>query len=299
MLVPMIIAGVIVLNTMLGSVSERTREIHVYTSVGLSPGHVGMLFLAEAGAIGTLGVVFGYIFGQGLATVLSWTHWLPGVDLNYSSLSAIVTMGIVLGIVMLSALWPAYAASRMAMPSLQREWKLPRPIGDTLAVDLPFTVNETAAQGVCAFVAEYLVGTSLAGSGIFTADALSGSIHPTTQGAVRSIAARIWLAPYDLGVIEWMTLSIHPTDQHGVFDVQVELLREAGNPATWRRLNRPFLVEIRKQFLLWRAVDAARVAEYVQKSEELFHAKGGENVLSVLREVSPGGPDDGPTKEGA
>jgi hypothetical protein len=273
-LVPMLIAGVIVLNTMLGAVAERTREIHVYTSVGLSPAHVGMLFLAEAAALGTLGVVFGYIIGQGLATVLSWTHLLPGVDLNYSSMSAIVTMGLVLGLVMLSALWPARSATRLAAPSLQRDWKLPKPVGDTLAVDLPFTVNETAARGVCAFLAEYLLSTSQAGTGRFTADNIEGVVQPTTQGDVRGLNARIWLAPYDLGVIQTMRLSIHPSDQPGVFDVHVRLEREAGNPGTWRRLNRPFLVEIRRQFLLWRSVEASRVAEYVAKSEALFGAGG-------------------------
>ena len=194
-LVPLLIAGVIVLNTMLGAVAERTREIHVYTSVGLSPAHVGMLFLAEAGALGTLGVVFGYIFGQALATVLSWTHLLPGVDLNYSSMSAIITMGLVLGIVMLSALWPARAASRLATPSLQRDWKLPKPVGDVLALDLPFTVNETAARGVCAFLAEFLASISQAGTGRFTADDIAGVVQPTTQGDVRGVNARDLAGP--------------------------------------------------------------------------------------------------------
>jgi hypothetical protein len=290
-LVPMLIAGVIVLNTMLGAVAERTREIHVYTSVGLSPAHVGMLFLAEAAALGTLGVVFGYIFGQGLATVLSWTHLLPGVDLNYSSMSAIITMGLVLGLVMISALWPARSATRLAAPSLQRDWKLPKPVGDTLAVDLPFTVNETAARGVCAYLAEYLLATSHAGTGRFTADNLQGIVQPTTQGDVRGLDARIWLAPYDLGVIQTMHLTIHPSDQPGgggVFDVHVRLEREAGNPGTWRRLNRAFLVEIRKQFLLWRAVDPAHVAEYVARSEELFGRPSGGGTESGESGTPPG-----------
>ena len=72
-----------------------------------------------------------------------------------------------------------------------------------------------------------------------------------------------------------LRLSIHPGEQPGVFDVHVQLTREAGNPGTWRRLNRAFLVEIRRQFLLWRAVDAPRVAEYVQKSDALFETTTG------------------------
>ncbi len=277
-LVPMLIAGVIVLNTMLGAVAERTREIHVYTSVGLAPAHVGMLFLAEAAALGTLGVVFGYIFGQGLATILSGTHLLPGVDLNYSSLSAIVTMGAVLALVMLSALWPARAASRVAAPSLTREWRLPPAVGDILDVELPFTVNETAARGVCAFLAEYLATASQTGAGRFTADELrpfatvDAFAPDAARATVRGLSARVWLAPYDLGVIQNVRVAIHPTSQPSVFDVRVRLTREAGNPATWHRLNRPFLTDIRKQFLLWRTLPAEAVQRYVDASDRFFHA---------------------------
>ncbi|MGN6367562.1 MAG: ABC transporter permease, partial [Phycisphaerae bacterium] len=271
-LIPMLIGAMIVFNTMLGAVSERGREIHVYTSVGLAPSHVGMLFLAEAAALGTIGVVAGYIFGQGFATLLAWTHILPDVALNYSSVSAIATMGLVLGTVMLSALWPARAATRVAAPSLQRDWKLPKPVGDLLAVDLPFTVNETAARGVIAFVAEFLTSTSQAGTGRFTADNVHASSRQTTQGPVRTLSARIWLAPYDLGVIQTISLSIHPTDQHNVFDVHIEMTREAGNPNTWRRLNRPFLIDIRKQFLLWRNLPQPLVEYYTARSEKLFTA---------------------------
>ncbi len=264
--VPLLIAGVIVLNTMLGAVAERTREIHVYTSIGLAPAHVGMLFLVEAAALGTLGVVFGYIMGQGLATILSSFGMMRGVDLNYSSTSAIMTMGLVLGLVMLSSLWPARAASRLAAPSLQRDWRLPKPTGDLLAVDLPFTVNHEAASGVCAFINEFLVAITQAGSGGFTADHIQSFASRSTRG----LRCRVWLAPYDLGVIQSFWLAIHDTDDPHVYEVRITLVREAGNPATWYRLNRPFLVEIRKQFLLWRQVAPPMVRQYIAQSEELF-----------------------------
>jgi len=266
-LVPMLIAGVIILNTMLGAVAERAREIHVYTSIGLAPSHVGMLFLAEAAALGTIGVVAGYIFGQGLATVLTWTRVLPGVDLNDSSLSAIVTMGMVLGLVMFSAIWPARMAMRVAAPSLRREWKLPRAVGDVLAVELPFTVNEAAAKGVCAFLEEFFVAALQSGAERFTADHVQGFVR---VGGVRGLQARVWLAPYDLGVIQMVRLTIHPTEQPNIFEVRLEITREAGNPGSWRRLNRVFLTDVRKQFLLWRNLTAEQVKYYVERSEKLF-----------------------------
>ncbi|MGC4032054.1 MAG: hypothetical protein QM754_10035 [Tepidisphaeraceae bacterium] len=39
--IPLAIGGLIIFNTMMGSIAERRREIHVYTSLGLAPFHVG------------------------------------------------------------------------------------------------------------------------------------------------------------------------------------------------------------------------------------------------------------------
>ena len=62
--VPLLIAALIVFNTMLGSVYERTPEIATFNSVGLAPNHVAWLFVAEAAAFATLGGVGGYLVAQ-------------------------------------------------------------------------------------------------------------------------------------------------------------------------------------------------------------------------------------------
>ena len=139
------IAGLIIFNTMLGSIAERRREIHVYTSLGLAPMHVGALFVAEALTYGLIGTVFGYVIGQGAGTALLKLGWLGNVTLNYSGTSAILTMGLILLIVLLSALVPARVASKIAAPSIDRSWKVPQPSGDEIRAHLPFTINRTAA----------------------------------------------------------------------------------------------------------------------------------------------------------
>ena len=127
--VPLAIAGLIIFNTMMGSIAERRREIHVYTSLGLAPLHVGALFVAEAMTYGLIGTVFGYVIGQGVGTVLLKLGWLGNVTLNYSGTSAMLTMGLILLIVLLSALVPARLASRIAAPSIERSWRVPLPGG--------------------------------------------------------------------------------------------------------------------------------------------------------------------------
>ncbi len=90
--IPLIIAAMIIFTTILNSVSERRGEIYVYTSLGLAPTHVGALFLAEALTYGLMGAVFGYIAGQGTATLLTGLGMMEGITLNYSGTAVIKTM---------------------------------------------------------------------------------------------------------------------------------------------------------------------------------------------------------------
>jgi cell division protein FtsX len=88
-LIPMLISVFIVLNTMIGSVYERKREIGVYTSVGLAPFHVSFLFIAEALAFAVLSVVLGYLLAQTCAVVFATTSLWQGITVNYSSLAGV------------------------------------------------------------------------------------------------------------------------------------------------------------------------------------------------------------------
>ena len=72
---------------MMGSVYERFREIGIYSSVGLAPGHIAWLFIAESCVYSVLGVVAGYLTGQVIAKVLIEFDLLGGFTLNYSSVA--------------------------------------------------------------------------------------------------------------------------------------------------------------------------------------------------------------------
>ncbi|HIE43980.1 MAG TPA: FtsX-like permease family protein, partial [Candidatus Omnitrophica bacterium] len=82
LLIPILLASLIVLNTMLGSVYERIREIGTYSSVGLAPVHISSLFIAESCVYAILGAVAGYLVGQIIAKVVNTFGLLPGLTLN-------------------------------------------------------------------------------------------------------------------------------------------------------------------------------------------------------------------------
>lgn len=283
-LIPLLIGGLIIFNTMMGSIAERKREIHVYTSLGLAPLHVGALFVAEALTYGLIGVVFGYVIGQGVGTLLTSLGWLGGVTLNYSGTSAVLTMSLILLVVLVSALIPARIASKVAAPSIERTWRVPDPVGDEIHATLPFTINRTAADGVLAYVAEYLDAHREGSIGRFSADQIEPIPPEGAAGAGRrGLRALIWLTPFDLGIRQRMHLLIEPSDVENVFEVRIHLTRLSGDDSSWHRTNRTFLTDLRQQFLRWRSLPPAVVARYVDESRALMSRRGtGDPLHAVL-----------------
>jgi ABC-type lipoprotein release transport system permease subunit len=269
--IPLAIAGLIIFNTMMGSIAERRKEIHIYTSLGLAPLHVGALFIAEAMTYGLIGTVFGYIVGQGFGTLLLKLGWLGNVTLNYSGTSAMLTMGLILLIVLVSALVPARLASKIAAPSIERSWKVPKPRGDEITAVLPFTINRTAAEGVLAYLADFFDAHQEGSIGKFSAGDIDSFSIPDDAGHMsRGLKTTIWLTPFDLGVRQHLMLLVHPGQFPDIYEVQVVLSRVSGDGASWYRMNRSFLTELRRQFLQWRSLSPERMVEYIEMSRRLF-----------------------------
>jgi putative ABC transport system permease protein len=106
--VGLLIGGIGVMNIMLVSVTERTREIGVRKAVGARRRDIVTQFLIEAVTLTGLGGVLGILIGVGLALLVRTvmpTHiplWAPVVGFGVS-----VGLGIGFG------LWPAWKAARL------------------------------------------------------------------------------------------------------------------------------------------------------------------------------------------
>ncbi len=267
LIIPLLIGGMIIFNTMLSSLAERRREIYVYTSLGLAPLHVGFLFLAEAITYGLMGTIFGYVVGQGVATGLSEMGWLGDITLNYSGTQAIMIMVMVLMVVMVSSLVPAYLAGRLAAPSNVRSWQVPQPEGDTITDFLPFTVTSGTASGIAAFLHDFLDAHKEGVIGDFSTDDLRILPPESEDMPGFGVAATAWLAPYDLGVRQDVTLTIRHGEQEGVYRIHVQIRRASGSVATWHKLNRSFLGSLRRQLLGWRKLLTERILAYIDQGQ--------------------------------
>jgi len=272
--IPILIAALIVLNTMLGAVYERVKEISIYSSVGLAPVHIAFLFLAEACVYAVVGAVLGYLLGQGIATFLVKFGLLAGLTLNYSSMSTVVATIIVMLVVLGSTMYPAIKASQMAVPDIERKWKLPEPDGDEWLFDLPFTVLSEESLGLNIFMRDYFEAHSDESASDFYTDQIAfsrGSANPEDpEEEGYAVGMMVWLAPYDLGVSQSIRFVTSPSggEEQDLFKLTLEVHRESGEIASWKRVNRRFLNLIRKQLLIWRTFSADIRGEFHERGRQ-------------------------------
>src|SRR5262249_19468076 len=265
--IPILIAALIVLNTMLNAVFERQKEIHIFSSIGLAPNHVAMLFIAEALVYAVIGAMAGYMVGQGTAKLIVYMHWLPGLNLNFSSVSAVFSTILVMAVVLLSTLYPARKASEVATPAIERTWRTPEPVGDTWEIPLPFMVTGEQAKGLNGFLGEWFRAYEEYSIGDFVTQNVETSEHETEQGKAYQIRLMAWLAPFDLGVSQQVVLDTRPTDMEDVFELRLTIHRQSGDISNWKRGNRRFLNTLRKQFLIWRTPRAEERERYFEEAE--------------------------------
>lgn len=273
LVIPIIIAALIVLNTMMSSVFERTREIGIFSSIGLSPKHIAMLFMAESLVYAILGAVSGYVIGQILSKVVMMTNLMPGLYLNFSSMSAVIATLVVSAVVILSTIYPSSMASKVATPAVDRIWKLNEPEGDHWEVKLPFAITGKQTMGITYFIGEWAKSHEEYSLGDFvTKDVTLASYQNETDAVVYTISFKSWIAPFDLGVSQGTTVRIAPTDLEGTYDVTIEFERLSGDAGNWVRVNRRFLHSCRKQFLIWRTIKLEDREKYTKN--EVFDVNG-------------------------
>jgi hypothetical protein len=267
-LVPLLIAAAIVLNTMLGSVYERASEIGVYSAVGLSPTHVHYLFLAESCVYATIGAVGGYLFAHGLGAVLGTLGLAGDLAFNYSTISTVYTTVALFAAVFLSTLYPARKAARMAMPSESTTIQVPEPVGDVMEFELPFTYVELDAISVIPYLHDVFEDHGEGSSADFFCQppSLAGSVDTGENDSSANsygLETRCWLKPYDLGVSQLMTLTIQPSSAPGMWNGHLRLTRLSGDINSWRRGNRVFLAVLRRHLLAWRGLEDEQRDEYL------------------------------------
>jgi putative ABC transport system permease protein len=105
-----VVGGVVIMNIMLMSVTERTREIGIRMAVGASRGDIRKQFLAESVAVSALGGVMGLALGTGLAWLVAALSPLPA---RVTPWSITVALALGAGVGVLFGVYPAARAAQL------------------------------------------------------------------------------------------------------------------------------------------------------------------------------------------
>ncbi len=117
--VSLLVGGIGIMNIMLLSVTERTKEIGIRRAVGARSKDVLVQFLMEATTLSVAGGLAGIIIGFVVSILISrWAAWSTSI----SGISIALSFGVAAAVGMFFGYYPAHQASRVApMESLRYE----------------------------------------------------------------------------------------------------------------------------------------------------------------------------------
>ena len=108
--ISLVVGGIVVMNIMMVSVTERTREIGIRKAIGARQQHIMLQFLFEALVTtlfgGLIGIVLGYFIAESLVGMLD-------MQISPSTFAMVAGLSISTGIGIIFGLYPAMKAARL------------------------------------------------------------------------------------------------------------------------------------------------------------------------------------------
>jgi len=108
--ISLVVGGIVIMNIMLVSVTERTREIGIRKALGARQKDVLLQFLIESAMMATLGGVIGILIGVGVAEIVTMIF---DVSVTVSVVSVLLGMFMATGTGVFFGVYPASKAAKL------------------------------------------------------------------------------------------------------------------------------------------------------------------------------------------
>jgi putative ABC transport system permease protein len=106
----LVVGGIVIMNIMLASVTERTREIGIRRSLGARKNHILLQFMTESAVLAAVGGMLGIVLAFGLVTMGRAATSIP----MQTSLSAVIlSLGVSTAVGLFFGIYPAMRAAKL------------------------------------------------------------------------------------------------------------------------------------------------------------------------------------------
>ncbi len=108
--ISLLVGGIGIMNIMLASILERTREIGVRRAVGARQMDIVRQFVIEAVLISFVGGVMGILFGFGMSRLIAW---IAGWSTIVTATSIVLAFMVSVSVGLIFGIYPALQAARL------------------------------------------------------------------------------------------------------------------------------------------------------------------------------------------
>jgi putative ABC transport system permease protein len=105
----MVVGGIVIMNIMLASVTERTHEIGIRKSLGARRRDIMTQFVVESAFMASVGGLIGILIAVGISKLVDWLWWPSNVPTN----AIVVGLGLSAMVGLFFGIYPASKASKL------------------------------------------------------------------------------------------------------------------------------------------------------------------------------------------
>jgi putative ABC transport system permease protein len=106
----LVVGGIVIMNIMLASVSERTREIGLRRSLGARKKHIVMQFMTESAVLAAVGGIIGLALAYG---IVAFVRAVTPIPVKTPLSAVIISLGVSTGVGLFFGIYPAMRAARL------------------------------------------------------------------------------------------------------------------------------------------------------------------------------------------
>ena len=106
----LVVGGIVIMNIMLASVTERTREIGIRRSLGARKTHILLQFMTESAVLAATGGIIGVLVAYGLVNLVKATTSIP---VKTSMASVILSLSVSAAVGLFFGIYPATRAAKL------------------------------------------------------------------------------------------------------------------------------------------------------------------------------------------